>query len=123
MQPYSSYCNGCFEDDGTVRTVNFLGDGTNDGTYALEVYTVGQSTKTETVTITNNKATDSAFHGKLFAKLPSEKQRRYYKISKIELDEEGMVQVDALYYPTKDRQSTIALDVLDRDGDIFELVG
>ena len=53
--------------------------------------------------------------------MPEIAERRYYKVSKIELDEEGLVQVDALYQPTENLESLIAKDIL--DGSLFEEVG
>ena len=122
--PYNSFCNGAFNpDDGSCKSVNFLNtdDRNNDGTFDLEVYTPGSGAATETVTISNNVVTEQKYYGKVFAKVPTVAERRYYKISKIELDEEGLVNVDAMYYPTKDLQSTIALDV--KTPGLFEVIG
>ena len=124
MTPYSNFCNGAFDPEtGECSSVNFLNpdDGDNDGTFDLQIYTSGVGVTEQSVTITNNVVTDSSLYGKLFAKIPTVAERRYYKISKIELDEEGLVQVDALYFPTENLRSVIAEDV--QTVSRFEVIG
>ena len=79
------------------------------------------------MTIANNKTSDQALWGKLFAKLPTIEERIYYKITRVSLDEDGLAEINAMHYPTEDKQSVIALDVLDRpdaDGNKrFTIVG
>ena len=116
--PYSNYCNGVIDPkNGVVSSVNPLAD----GTYEVKVYNVGLGTEDASMTISEGKVTDQSLWGKLFAKVPTVEERRYYKVSKIELDTDGLVQVDALYYPTENLQSRVALDVL--GSDLFEEVG
>ena len=116
--PYSNYCNGVIDpDNGAVSSINPLAD----GTYEVKVYTVGFGTEDANITISNGVVTDQSLWGKLFAKVPTVEERRYYKVSRIELDEEGLVQVDALFFPTEDLKSRIAMDII--DGSLFAEVG
>ncbi len=116
--PYSNYCNGVIDPNtGAVSSVNPLAD----GTYAVKVYTIGLGTEDKTITIRDGRVTDTSLWGKLFAKFPTIEERRYYKVSKIELDEDGLVQVDAIEFPTENLQSRVALDLL--QDDLFTQVG
>ena len=106
--PYSTYYNGVFTpEDGTVKGINPLAD----GTYTLQVYTAGLGTEDKTVQIKDGKAVDAQYWGKLFSKFPTSEERRYYRIDRIEMDEEGLIDVTASYFPVENNKSVIAEDV------------
>ena len=117
--PYSTYYNGIFDPtSGVVKGINPL----PDGTHTLQVYTSGKSTEDKQVVVQDGKAVDSEYWGKLFAKVPTSEERRYYKIDKIEMDEQGLIDVTASFFPVQDNQSRIALDVLDAES-LFTVQG
>lgn len=117
--PYSNYHNGIFDPaTGVAKGINPL----PDGTHTLKIYTVGKNTEDKEVTVTNGKAVDTEYWGKLFAKVPTTEETRYYKIDKIEMDEDGLIDVTASFYPVENNQSRIALDVLDTES-LFTVQG
>jgi len=115
--PYYSSRNGVVQSDGKVVAAGYM----PDGTYTIDFYRPNtDSVETGTITIVNGYVTDPSFNGIVFtAKDPAQIAEHVYQVEQLTIDEEGMVDVSASFFPVDDRGvSLITNDLLDNN--LFE---
>jgi predicted phage tail protein len=106
---YSAANNGVIQDAGTLITVSEI----TDGTYEAVIFLAATGEIIERpLTISGGVVTDSALYNSIFTLLQPKTAQSVYQIEQLSLDEDGLVDIAAVYVPTNDNLSSIvAIDV------------
>jgi len=107
---YSAANNGIISDAGTLTTVTEV----PDGTYEAIIYLAATSEIIErSITISGGAITDSSLYNSIFTLLEPKTSQSVYQIEQLSIDEDGLVDVTAVYVPTDANLSSIvAIDVM-----------
>jgi hypothetical protein len=106
---YSAANNGVIQDAGTLITVSEI----TDGTYEAVIFLAATGEIIERpLTISGGVVTDSALYNSIFTLLQPKTAQSVYQIEQLSLDEDGLVDIAAVYVPTNDNlASIVAIDV------------
>ena len=98
------------QDAGTLVTVSEIAD----GTYAALVFLAATGEIVErSIPISGGVVTDSTLYNSIFTLLQPKTAQSVYQIEQLSLDEDGLVEIAAVYVPTNDSLSSIvAIDVM-----------
>lgn len=89
--------NGAIDSNGVITTTTPLAD----GTYTVLLWTgAGSSVIETTLSVANGRT--SQYQNAAFCLKQSSVEKRAYKVQSLGMDEDGNVQVDALYFPLQD---------------------
>lgn len=107
---YSAANNGIIQDAGTLVTVSEV----PDGTYEAVIYLTATGEIVErSLTVSGGAVTDPALYNSIFTLLEPKTAQSVYQIEQLSLDEDGLVDIAAVYVPTDENLSSIvATDVL-----------
>jgi hypothetical protein len=107
---YNAANNGVIQDAGTLVTVSEIAD----GTYAALVFLAATGEIVErSIPISGGVVTDSTLYNSIFTLLQPKTAQSVYQIEQLSLDEDGLVEIAAVYVPTNDSLSSIvAIDVM-----------
>ena len=107
---YNAANNGVIQDAGTLVTVSDIAD----GTYEAVVFLAATGEIIErSITISGGVVADSALYNSIFTLLQPKTAQSVYQIEQLALDEDGLVDIAAVYVPTNDNLSSIvAIDVM-----------
>jgi hypothetical protein len=114
QNPYSPAHNGVvLADSLAVITPGAL----PDGSYPVTYFRPGSEQVEEgTLTVANGAATDPAWSGVIFSVKNTTVKEHVYLVEQLTLDEDGLVEINASYFPTDETgRSLIADDLLHLD--------
>lgn len=118
LNKWNSIYSGRIEEGGKLNAP--LPQEVPNGDYVVFIYNPGQSVISRTTTVHDGIGTGLAKHeGALFALGKTVKNKRVFRVTEVELDEEGETTVRAIEHPTNDDGSSIIGKKLVQSGNFF----